>query len=106
MTNITVIIGFGVTAVQLVLNPFGQLVPQLELYSQLQLSLWSDPIAFSVLVLWTVIGGRVGYHGWTEFCYDWLKLDCCECLVQSGIWTSLDGQLWCIVSVIFTNTIL
>ena len=36
------------TAVQLVFNPFGQLVPQLELYSQLQLSLWSDPIAFSV----------------------------------------------------------
>ena len=36
------------TAVQLVFNPFSQLVPQLELYSQLQLSLWSDPIAFSV----------------------------------------------------------
>ena len=38
----------GLTAVQLVFNPFSQLVPQLELYSQLQLSLWSDPIAFSV----------------------------------------------------------
>ena len=36
------------TAVQLVFNPFSQFVPQLELYSQLQLSLWSDPIAFSV----------------------------------------------------------
>ena len=36
------------TAVQLVFNPFSQLVPQLKLYSQLQLSLWSDPIAFSV----------------------------------------------------------
>ena len=36
------------TAVQLVFNPFSQLVPQLELYSQLQLSLWSDPIAFSI----------------------------------------------------------
>ena len=36
------------TAVQLVFNPFSQLVPQLELYSQLQLSIWSDPIAFSV----------------------------------------------------------
>ena len=36
------------TAVKLVINPFSQLVPQLELYSQLQLSLWSDPIAFSV----------------------------------------------------------
>ena len=36
------------TAVQLVFNLFSQLVPQLELYSQLQLSLWSDPIAFSV----------------------------------------------------------
>ena len=37
-----------VTAVQLVLNPFSQLVPQLELYYQLQLSLWSDPIALGV----------------------------------------------------------
>ena len=36
------------TAVQVVFNPFSQFVPQLELYSQLQLSLWSDPIAFSV----------------------------------------------------------
>ena len=36
------------TAVQPVFNPFSQLVPQLELYSQLQLSLWSDPITFSV----------------------------------------------------------
>ena len=34
------------TAVQLVFNPSSQLVPQLELYSQLQLSLWSDPIEF------------------------------------------------------------
>ena len=37
-----------VTAAQLVLNPFSQFFPQLELYSQLQLSLWSDPIACSV----------------------------------------------------------
>ena len=29
---------------------------------------------FDILVLWTVIEGRVGYDGWTEFCYDWLKL--------------------------------
>ena len=36
------------TAVQTVFNPFSQFVPQLELYSQLQLSLWSDPIDFSV----------------------------------------------------------
>ena len=41
----------------------------------------------------TVIGGRVCNHGWTEFCDDWLKLDWCECLGQSDIWTSLDGQL-------------
>ena len=46
-----------------------------------------------ILVLWTEIGERVGYHGWREFCYVWLKLDWCECLAQSGIWTSLDGQL-------------
>ena len=38
----------AVTAVQLVFNPFSQLDPQLELYSQLQLSLLSDPITVSV----------------------------------------------------------
>ena len=37
-----------VTTVQLVFNPFSQFVPQLELYSQLQLSLSSDHIAFCV----------------------------------------------------------
>ena len=36
------------TAVPPVFNPFSQFIPQLDLYSQLQLSLWSDPIAFSV----------------------------------------------------------
>ena len=36
------------TAVQLVYNPFSQFVSQLELYSQLQLSLQSDPIALGV----------------------------------------------------------
>ena len=40
MTDITVIFGFGVTAVQLVLNPFGQLVPQLELL----LSVAAEPL--------------------------------------------------------------
>ena len=30
---------------------------------------------FNILVLWTVIGGRIGYHGWTEICYDRMKLD-------------------------------
>ena len=39
---------FHSTAVQLVFDPFSQFVPQLQLYSPLQLSLWSDPIAFSV----------------------------------------------------------
>ena len=36
------------TAVQAVYNPFSQFVPQLELYSQLQLSLQSDHIALGV----------------------------------------------------------
>ena len=36
------------TAVQLGFNPLSQFVPQLEHYSQLQLSLWNDPIAFCV----------------------------------------------------------
>ena len=40
--------GRPLTTVQLVFNPFSPFVPQLELYSQLQLSLWSDPTAFSV----------------------------------------------------------
>ena len=31
------------------LNPFNQFGPQLKLNSQLQLSLWSDPIALGVL---------------------------------------------------------
>ena len=34
--------------VLLAFNPVSQFVSQLELYSQLQLSLWSDPIAFGV----------------------------------------------------------
>ena len=37
-----------ITAVRLVYNPFSQFGPQLELYPQLQLSLWSDPIALGV----------------------------------------------------------
>ena len=28
-----------------------------------------------ILRLLSVIGERVGYHGWTEFCYVWLELD-------------------------------
>ena len=36
------------TAVRLVYNPFIQFGPLLELYSQLQLSLWRDPISWGV----------------------------------------------------------
>ena len=39
----------SVTAVQLVYNPFSQLFTYLELYSQLQLNLKSDPITLGVL---------------------------------------------------------
>ena len=46
--KLDIMVSVVVTAVQLVFNPFSQLVPQLELYSQLQLSLWRDPIALSV----------------------------------------------------------
>ena len=38
----------NVTADLLVFNPFIQFVSQLELYSQFQLSLWSDPITLGV----------------------------------------------------------
>ena len=37
-----------ISAVQPVFNAFSQFFPMLEPYTQLQLSLWSDPIAFSV----------------------------------------------------------
>ena len=44
------------TAVQLVLNPLSQFIPQLELYSQLQMSLLSNPISFSVpKLMWWVL---------------------------------------------------
>ena len=36
------------TTVQLVFNLFSQFITQLELYSQLQLNLWIDPITLSV----------------------------------------------------------
>ena len=36
------------TAVRLVYNPFSQFISLAELYSQLQLSLWSYPIALGV----------------------------------------------------------
>ena len=39
---------YKLTAVQRVFYPVSEFVPQLELYSVLQLSLWSDPIDFSV----------------------------------------------------------
>ena len=48
-----------------------------------------------ILVLWTVIGGKVGYHGMTCFCYFWLIYDWCECLGQSGIWTYLPQTFKC-----------
>ena len=47
-----------------------------------------------LLLFLTVVGGRVGYQGWHEFCCVWLDLVCQECLGQSGIWTSFDGELW------------
>ena len=41
-------IRMGFTAVQLVFNPFITFFSQVEIYSQLQLSLKSDPITFGV----------------------------------------------------------
>ena len=45
------------------------------------------------LLLWTVVGGRVGYKAWQEFCCVCLELVCHKCLGVSGIWTSFDGEL-------------
>ena len=46
-----------------------------------------------LLLLGTIVGGRVGYLAWQEFCCAWLELVCHECLGKSGIWTSFDGEL-------------
>ena len=46
------------------------------------------------IIVLSLIGWRMVYHGWTEFCYAWLQLDQSECLGQSVIWTSLNGELW------------
>ena len=46
-----------------------------------------------LLLLWTVVGGRVGYKAWQEFCCVCLELVCHKCLGVSGIWTSFDGEL-------------
>ena len=54
--------------------------------------------------LW--FGGRVGHQAWQEFCCVWLELLCHEFLGQSGIWTSLDGELCyvpCLLSVRIGN---
>ena len=40
-----------------------------------QFTQYQEQKKFYILVLSTVIGGRVGYRGWTELCYDWLKLE-------------------------------
>ena len=37
-------------------------------------SFWMKKTPY-ILVFWTVIGRRVGYHGWTELCYVWVELD-------------------------------
>ena len=47
-----------------------------------------------LLLLWTMVGGRVGYQAWQEFCCVWLEFVCHDCLGQSGLWTSFDLELW------------
>ena len=44
----------------------------------------------------TVVGNRVDYQAWKELCCVWLELVCHECLGQSGIWTSFEGELLCV----------
>ena len=68
--------------------------------SQLYLVFWSiysilgPEKKLFLLLLWAVVGGRVGYQALQEFCCVWLELVCHKCFGQSGIWTSLDGKLW------------
>ena len=33
---------------------------------------------------WIMLGGRVGYQTWQEFCCVWFELVCHKCLGQSG----------------------
>ena len=46
-----------------------------------------------LLLLWTMVGGGVGYQDWQEFCSVWLELVCQEGLGQAGICTSFDREL-------------
>ena len=45
-----------------------------------------------LLVFLTVVGGKVNHQSCQEFCCVWGDMRH-ECLGQSGIWTSLDGEL-------------
>ena len=51
-------------------------------------------IIFFLLLLWTVVGWKAGNQTWQEFCCVCLALVCHKCLGQSGIQTSLNGELW------------
>ena len=47
----------------------------------------------------TVIREKVGYHGWTEFWYVWLKFDWYECLGRQVFGQALTDS--CAVSLTF-----
>ena len=47
----------------------------------------------NLLLLWTMVGGKVCYQALHEFCSVQFELVCHECLRQSGILTSFDGEL-------------
>ena len=71
------------------------LVTSLELYlvfGSIYSILGPEKNTFLLLLL-TVVGGRVDYQAWQEFCRVLLELVCHKCLGQSDIWTSLDGEL-------------
>ena len=59
--------------------------PILELYLFLGLNYPILGTKKYIHVLWTVIEGRAGHHGWTEFYYVWLELDWSDCLGQSPL---------------------
>ena len=49
----------------------------------------------TIYFYWSVIGSRVDYQAWQEFCCVCLELMCHECLGQSGIWARFyEGCFW------------
>ena len=47
-----------------------------------------------LILLWTMVVGKVVCQAWQEFCRVWLELVCHKRLGQSGIWITFNRELW------------